>query len=294
LTKILGYDNLIHVIIVNKISEKEHGMNNIAIAVSLTVLAGLATGIGGLIILKSKLNNTRFLSISLGFSAGIMLYLSFIDMFPSALSTLQNSYGEKKGFIITSLGFFLGFFVNAVIDRLIPEKDNPHEYHEYTEEEKKELAHLGDKGLYQTGIKSALAIALHNFPEGLATFVAAMHDPKLGLTIAIAIAIHNIPEGMTVAVPIYYSTGNKSKAIYYAFLSGLVEPLGGIIAYIFFKSLTSDTLFGIIFSIVSGIMVFISIDKLLPTAEKYGGHHNSIYGLCVGMLFMGFSIVLLF
>ena len=269
-------------------------MNNIAIAVSLTVLAGLATGIGGLIILKSKLNNTRFLSISLGFSAGIMLYLSFIDMFPSALSTLQKSYGEKKGFIITSLGFFLGFFVNAVIDRLIPEKDNPHEYHEYTEEEKKELAHLGDKELYQTGIKSALAIALHNFPEGLATFVAAMHDPKLGLTIAIAIAIHNIPEGMTVAVPIYYSTGNKSKAIYYAFLSGLVEPLGGIIAYIFFKSLTSDTLFGIIFSIVSGIMVFISIDKLLPTAEKYGGHHNSIYGLCVGMLFMGFSIVLLF
>lgn len=269
-------------------------MENIITAVLLTVIAGLATGIGGLIVLRSKLDNTKFLSLSLGFSAGIMIFLSFVDMFPSALSSLQNVYGEKNGFILACLGFFIGFFVNAIIDKVVPEKDNPHEYYSYTEKEKRELAHLGDQELYETGIKSALAIALHNFPEGLATFVAAMHDPKLCITIAIAIAIHNIPEGMTVSIPIYYSTGSKKKAIYYAFLSGLFEPLGGIIAYLFLRSFTSAAMFGVIFSIVAGIMVFISVDKLLPTAEKYGGHHNSIYGLCVGMFVIAFSIVLLF
>lgn len=268
-------------------------MGNIVTAVSLTVLAGLATGIGGLIVLKTKLNNTKFLSLSLGFSAGIMIYLSFMDLFPSALASLQKSFGDKKGLLITTLGFFAGFFINALIDAIIPEKDNPHEYYEYSKKEKEELAHLGDNKLYQTGIQSAIAIAVHNFPEGLATFVAAMHDPKLGATLALAIAIHNIPEGMTVSIPIYYSTGNKSKAITYAFLSGLVEPVGGIVAYIFLKSFMSDTIFGIIFAVVSGIMVFISIDKLLPTAERYGGHHTSIYGLCTGMLVMASSIILL-
>ncbi len=223
-----------------------------------------------------------------------MIFLSFVDMFPSALSSLQEVYGERNGFILACLGFFIGFFVNAIIDKVVPEKDNPHEYYSYTEREKKELAHLGDQELYKTGIKSALAIALHNFPEGLATFVATMHDPKLGLTIAIAIAIHNIPEGMTVAIPIYYSTGSNKKAIYYAFLSGLFEPLGGVVAYLFLSSFASVSMFGIIFSIVAGIMVFISVDKLLPTAEKYGGHHNSTYGLCFGMVVIAFSIVLFF
>jgi ZIP family zinc transporter len=138
----------------------------------------------------------------------------------------------------------------------------------------------------------ALAIAIHNFPEGLATFIAALQKPALGLSIAVAIAIHNIPEGISVSVPIYYATGSKKKAFVYSFLSGLAEPVGALIGYFILKSFINDLMFGILFAVVAGIMVFISFDELLPAAEEYGEHHLAIYGLIAGMAVMALSLLL--
>lgn len=139
---------------------------------------------------------------------------------------------------------------------------------------------------------TALAIGIHNFPEGLATFTAAMSDPNLGIAIAVAIAIHNIPEGIAVSVPVFYATGNKKKAFTLSFLSGLSEPIGAIIGYLLLMQFMSPLVFGIVFAAVAGIMVFISIDELLPAAQEYGEHHLSIYGLVGGMGVMALSLLM--
>jgi ZIP family zinc transporter len=143
------------------------------------------------------------------------------------------------------------------------------------------------------GLFSAFAIAVHNFPEGLATFMAGMTNPTLGISIAVAIAIHNIPEGLAVSVPIYYATGSKKKAFVLSFLSGLSEPVGAIIGYFFLRWFFTESVLGFIFAAVAGIMVFISLDELLPTAEEYGEHHVAIYGLIAGMAVMALSLVLM-
>lgn len=145
--------------------------------------------------------------------------------------------------------------------------------------------------LYRMGVFSAFAIAIHNFPEGLATFIGALEDPALGISIGIAIAIHNIPEGISVSIPIYYATGDKKKAFSYSFLSGLAEPLGAIVGYFVLKQFINDAMFGIVFALVAGIMVYISLDELLPTAEKYGEHHIAIFGLISGMAVMALSLI---
>ena len=140
---------------------------------------------------------------------------------------------------------------------------------------------------------SALAIAIHNFPEGLATFASALSDPALGLSITIAIALHNIPEGISVAVPLYYATGSRKKAFFYSFLSGLSEPLGALIGYFILRSFFNDLVFGILFGAVAGIMVYISIDELLPTSREYGQNHQEIYGFIAGMFVMALSLLFL-
>jgi ZIP family zinc transporter len=148
------------------------------------------------------------------------------------------------------------------------------------------------RGLMRTGMFVALAITIHNLPEGLAVFTSAVASPKLGIAIAIAIAIHNIPEGIAVSIPIYCATGNRRKAFWFSLLSGLTEPLGAVIGWLVLMPMMNDTLFGIVFSSVAGIMVFISLDELLPTAQKYGEHHLSIYGLIGGMMVMALSLLL--
>lgn len=267
-------------------------MENVLFAFSLTLLAGLSTGIGSALAFFTKKTNTRFLAFSLGLSAGVMIYVSLVEIFAKAQVALQSSLGEVRGAWATVVAFFAGMVAVMLIDKFIPEHENPHEMHR-VEEIRGAAAQKGrESALMRMGILTALAIAIHNFPEGIATFMAAIHEPKLGIPIAAAIAVHNIPEGIAVSVPIYYATGNRLKAFRLSFLSGLAEPVGAGLAYFFLMPFLSDTLFGLIFAAVAGIMVFISVDQLLPSARKYGEHHISIYGLIVGMMIMAVSLLL--
>lgn len=259
-------------------------MNNILLALLLTLLAGLSTAIGGLISILAPNTNKRFLSVALGFSAGVMIYVSMIEIFFKAETSLILEFGQKTGKIINVISFFAGMIIIAIIDKLIPSEQNPHEIK--TEENYKSVK------LIRMGLFTALAIGVHNFPEGLATFISAMQSPQVAIPIVVAIAIHNIPEGIAVAVPIYHATGSKSKAFTLSLLSGLAEPLGAFIGFIVLMPIMNDIVFGVIFAAVAGIMVFISIDELLPAAREYGKHHLSIYGMISGMIVMAISLLM--
>ncbi len=263
--------------------------NNVLFAFLLTLFAGLSTGIGSTIAFFAKKTNTRFLTVSLGFSAGVMIYVSFVEIFVQGREVLTTAMGLQKGWWAAVLAFFGGIAMIAIIDRLIPSEENPHEMKQIEggEEEKK------SGSLLRMGLMTALAIGIHNFPEGLATFTAALSDPKVGIAIAVAIAIHNIPEGIAVSVPVYYATGSKKKAFRLSFLSGIAEPVGALAGYLILLPILTDTLMGMLFCLVAGIMVFISLDELLPAAEKYGEHHLAIYGLIGGMGVMALSLLLL-
>jgi ZIP family zinc transporter len=266
---------------------------NVLIAFGLTLFAGLATGIGSALAFFTKRTNTKFLSSALGFSAGVMIYVSFVEIFIKAKDAMIIALGDRTGTWATVISFFAGIFLIALIDKLVPSFENPHEIRGIEEMgNNKAAAQQQDSQLMRMGIFTALAIGIHNFPEGLATFAAALADPTLGLSIAIAIAIHNIPEGISVSVPIYYATGSRKKAFFYSFLSGVSEPVGAVIGYVIFFKYFNDMVFGILFAMVAGIMVFISLDELLPSAQKYGEHHLSIYGLVAGMIVMAISLLL--
>ena len=268
-------------------------MNNVLIAFLLTTFAGLSTGIGSALAFYSKRTNLSFLSTSLGFSAGVMVYVSFVEILSKARESLTSALGDTQGEVMTVFSFFLGIAVISLIDQFVPEFENPHIPREKEDlQELKSDSVIENSSLLKMGLFSALAIAIHNFPEGLATFASALSDPNLGISIAIAVAIHNIPEGISVSVPIYHATGNKKKAFLYSFLSGLAEPLGAVIGYFFLSFLFNDLTFGILFGSVAGIMVFISIDELLPTSRKYGKGHQVIYGFIAGMGVMAISLLL--
>lgn len=261
----------------------------------LTLFAGLSTGIGSAIGLFSKKTNYKLLSVAMGFSAGVMIYISFVELLAISFESLQETMGTRLGSWVAVISFFGGITLIAIIDRLIPHEENPHEFDQTDALQLKETAIRQSpehKKLLRTGLFTALAIAIHNFPEGIATLAGALQDIKLGIPIAIAIAIHNIPEGLAVSVPIYYSTGNRKRAFWYSFLSGLAEPVGAIIGYFLLLQFFNDTVFGVIYAAISGIMVFIALDQLLPAAEEYGSHHLTIYGLVSGMAVMAISLLL--
>lgn len=277
----------------------EIGTNELLIAFGLTLFAGLSTGIGSALAFFTKTTNTKFLSVALGFSAGVMIYVSLVEIFVKAKEALIGTpeapaLGESLGYWVTVISFFGGIAVIALIDKLIPSYENPHEIHtvEEIDELDKNKVDGKNKKLMRMGVFTALAIAIHNFPEGLATFTAALTDPSLGIAIAVAIAIHNIPEGIAVSIPIYYATGNKKKAFWYSFTSGLAEPVGAIIGYLILMPFMGPVVFGVLFAAVAGIMVFISLDELLPAASEFGEHHLSIYGLIAGMAVMAVSLLL--
>lgn len=266
-------------------------IQNVLFAFGLTLFAGLSTGLGSVLAFFAKRTNTKFLSIALGFSAGVMIYVSFVEIFPKAKESIADELGQAVGYWITVLAFFAGIAFIAIIDQLVPSFENPHEVHRAEEMDLTERP-ANFKKLYRMGLFTALAIAIHNFPEGLATFISALTDTKLGIAIAVAIAIHNVPEGIAVSIPIYYATGSKNKAFVYSFLSGLSEPAGALIGYAILSSFFNDIVFGVIFAAVAGIMVFISLDELLPTAGQFDEHHRAVYGVVAGMIVMAVSLLM--
>jgi ZIP family zinc transporter len=296
-------------------------MGNVWAAMGLTIFAGMATGIGSVIAFTASRSNYRFLSIATGFSAGVMLYVSFVEIFIKGQDALTQQYGSYWGNWLNVASFFGGILLIGLIDNLIPAAENPHETHSEAETaplrdpsattpdfaradiETQPGQHdhsPRDRKLMRMGLFTALAIAIHNFPEGLATFLAALQDPSLGIAIAVAIALHNIPEGISVSVPIYYATGDRKKAFVYSFLSGLAEPVGAAIAYmaiLFFMGNSGGVIppqiMGILFGGVAGIMVYISLDELLPTSRAYGKGHDSLLGLIGGMAVMALSLLLM-
>ncbi len=295
-------------------------MQEVLIALGLTLFAGMATGIGSAIAFVAKRTDYRFLSIATGFSAGVMLYVSFVEIFAKGTEALVATYGDYWGHWVNAASFFGGILLIGLIDNLIPAAENPHETHSEAEiaplhNPKAPIPDfsnpnrtvLGDHQhnkqhtkLMRMGMFTALAIGIHNFPEGLATFLAALQDPKLGVAIAIAVALHNIPEGISVSVPIYYATGNRKKAFFYSVMSGLAEPVGAIIAYLailFFaggdSGMIPPQVMGITFGGIAGIMVYISLDELLPTSRAYGKGHDSLLGLVGGMGVMALSLLLM-
>ncbi len=253
----------------------------------LTLLAGLATAIGSLIAFFTHRTNTKFLAVALGFSAGVMIYISFVELLAGANNDLQESFG-RAGAFYSLIAFFGGILISLAIDRLIPEYENPHEVRK-VEDMNNNQNH--EKHLLRSGLIFAFAMALHNFPEGMATFVAALENPTTGISIAAAVAIHNIPEGITVSVPIYHATGSKKRAFVISALSGLAEPVGALAAFLFLLPFLSGTMLAILFAAVAGVMVFISFDELLPLAEAYGEHHKTIYGFILGMLVMALTLI---
>lgn len=267
-------------------------VDNLLLAFGLTLMAGLATGIGSVIAFFTSTTNTKFLSLTLGFSAGVMIYVSMVEIFVKAKDALVSSLGIELGNWMTVVGFFGGMLMIALIDKFIPKQGNPHELKKVEDMEDLEKGEINNPELLKMGTFTALAIAIHNFPEGIATFTSALQDPALGIAIAVAIAIHNIPEGIAVAVPVYFATKDRKKAFKFSFLSGLSEPIGALVAYLLLMPYLNDLMFGIIFAGVAGIMVFISLDELLPAAKRYDETHLSIYGLIGGMMVMSISLLL--
>jgi len=254
----------------------------IGFALLLSTLAGLSTTVGSLLALFVRKPGSRLMTLTLGFSGGVMILVSFVELLPAGIDAL--------GFGLANLAFFGGMVAMFLIDELIP-----HDYmgeHHHTQTENGQDAALKSR-LLKTGLFVALGVGIHNFPEGMASFATALSDPQLGIAIAIAIAIHNIPEGLAVSAPIYAATGSRSKAFWWSFFSGVAEPVGALLAAVVLMPFLNDAILGVLLSAVAGIMVFISIDELLPVSRAYGEEHLSIVGIFVGMVVMSLSLWML-
>ena len=255
--------------------------HNIGVALILTALAGLSTGIGSTIAYFIREPKTIYLSFSLGFSAGVMVYTSFVELLPRGIECVGQAWG------ITA--FFIGVVFICLIDRSIPEAKNPHRFKSPSDVGK----FRADYKLMRAGLLTALAIGIHNFPEGLATFATALVDVKLGIITAVAIAIHNIPEGICVSVPIRYATGDKNKAFIYSFLSGLSEPLGALAGLAVLMPILSEGFLAFLLAFTAGIMVYLSLDELLPMAHRYGHSQAVVFGTVLGMFVIALSLLML-
>ena len=259
----------------------------------VTLGAGLATAVGAAVGLFARHTNRQFLALALGFSAGVMIYVSFVEILPKAGDYIAQGVSDMTGAVTTAGAFLAGLAGMAIMYRVIPDLEHPELTNPSTKlpgEEQPVL--VADRMLFTAGLGVALAVTLHNFPEGMATFFLTLDDPQVGLSVALAIAIHNIPEGIAVVVPIYYATRNRSLAFGFGALSGLAEPLGAIIGYAVLQPFITDYVLGVVFAAVGGIMVYISIDSLLPAARQYGNAQLAIYGMIAGMAVMAGSLVL--
>jgi len=253
-------------------------MSTVALALTLTALAGLSTTIGSLLVLVIGEPGPRFMALSLGFATGVMVLVSFMELLPSGIEVLGPGLGYAA--------FFGGLSVMFILDLVIP-----HSYEGMADASPGSLT--SDVRLLRVGLFVALGIGIHNFPEGMATFAGTLADPRLGMAIAVAIAIHNIPEGLAVAAPVYAATGSRRKAFFWSFLSGAAEPVGAALAAIFLLPFLHGRVLAAILAGVAGLMVFISLDELLPAAREYGEEHLAIIGAMTGMAVMAVSLWLL-
>lgn len=265
--------------------------NNVGIAFSLTMLAGLTTAIGGAIAFVTKKDNLKALSIGLGFSAGVMIFVSLVDIIPGAETLLKINFPNHYQWLVFG-GFIAGLLISVLIDYFLPDHVDTEEllHPEETPEQDNKFKHYK---LKRAGMLTAIAICVHNFPEGMATFLTTTQNITLGLSVALAIAIHNIPEGIAVALPIYHVTGKKRYAMLYAALSGITEPIGALVGMFVFGLFLPQILVGFLMAAVGGIMTYISFDTLLPLAKEYGNWHLSIIGIMSGILFIWMSLILL-
>lgn len=272
------------------------------IALILSTLAGLSTVLGGFITFFIKENSLKFLSFGLGLSAGVMLFISLVDLYPESCEMIKNQMGES--FLFLSVIFFaIGILLAVLIDYFIPDHlqgqmfskqlgaNEKHEDSTDCKEDENAIISIGK--IKKAGILTAVVVAIHNLPEGLATFFLTSENVMLGIGIVIAIAIHNIPEGMAISIPVYQATHSKRKAFLYSFLSGMAEPIGGVVGFIIIKTLFPTMCIGILFSLVAGIMTYISLDTLLPLSKDYDTGHYSISGVVLGLLIMGFTLTLI-
>ena len=264
-------------------------IQNLGIAFSLTMLAGLTTAIGGAIAFITKKDNLKTLSVGLGFSAGVMIFISMVDIIPGCEQILKLNFPNMYQWLVFG-GFIAGLLVSILIDYFLPD-------HVDTEEllnpDSPEMSMHNRYKLKRAGFMTAIAICIHNFPEGMATFLTTTQDLTLGMSVAFAIAIHNIPEGIAVALPVYHATGKKRYAMLYAALSGITEPLGALVGMLVFGLFVPHIMVGVLMAAVAGIMTYISFDTLLPLAKEYGNWHLSIVGIISGILFIWLSLILL-
>lgn len=264
--------------------------NNLGMAFSLTMLAGLTTAIGGAIAFITQKNNLKALSVGLGFSAGVMIFVSLVDIIPESKYMLSVNFPNAFEWLVFG-GFLIGLLVSVLIDYFLPDHVDTQELLDPDAPED-DSNHYKHYKLKRAGMLTAIAICVHNFPEGMATFLTTTQDVTLGLSVALAIAIHNIPEGIAVALPIYHVTGKKRYAMLYAALSGITEPIGAIFGMLVFGLFLPQVLVGFLMAAVAGIMTYISFDTLLPLAKEYGSWHLSITGIMSGIIFIWLSLIL--
>ena len=263
--------------------------NNFGLAFSLTLLAGLTTAIGGAIAFITKKDNLKTLSVGLGFSAGVMIFISLVDIIPGAENLLKTNFPNIYQWLVFG-GFVLGLLISILIDYFLPDHVDTEEL--LNPDNPEASAHNHYK-LKRAGFMTAIAICIHNFPEGMATFLTTTQDVALGISVAFAIAIHNIPEGIAVALPIYHVTGKKRYAMLYAAMSGITEPIGALVGMFIFGLFIPQIMVGFLMAAVAGIMTYIAFDTLLPLAKEYGNWHLSIVGIISGILFIWLSLILI-
>ncbi|MBR4126698.1 MAG: zinc transporter ZupT [Alphaproteobacteria bacterium] len=241
----------------------------------LSTAAGAATVLGCFPVFFSSGKNERVLAVALGLAAGVMLSVSFLELYPEAERLFKTELSGKQAVLVSVLCLLAGVFSAAVVDRFVPHEDfNP---------ETGEAAH---KNLYRTGMLSVIVIGLHNFPEGIATFMAGYENLSLGASIALAVAIHNIPEGLCIAVPIYYVTHDKKKAVLYTALSGMAEPVGAMAAFWILHPFLNDALLGGVFALVAGIMVYVTVEELIPSSRQYKHDREALWATFAGICLM--------
>lgn len=251
-------------------------------AFAVCIGAALATVLGSVLVLDADRANPRLLAFGLAFAAGAMVYVSLVEILVKSQASFAKVFSEKGAYTAATVAFFAGVALLAIIDRLIP---NPHGGVDKRSAE-------GNQDIGRVGLLAAVAITAHNLPEGLATFFATLDSPSVGLPLAAAIAIHNIPEGVSIAIPVFYATGSRKKAVLATAASAAAEPIGALIGFLVLSSFLSPTVFGIVFGMIAGVMVFLALDELMPTAKRYSKGHEPAYGIVIGMAAIAASLVL--